>query len=78
MEKKTEVTGAHPVLGNPNAPNPFAASGLFVSTADIWTPYKMSFEGFAGAGKTLTMCLVALGIWQAQGKQDNVILVDTE
>lgn len=58
--------------------NPFAKSGLFVSTADIWTPFKMSFEGFAGAGKTLTMCLIALGIWEAEGKTGNVLLMDTE
>ncbi len=58
--------------------NPFAQSGLFVNTADIWTPYKMSFEGFAGGGKTLTMCCIALGIWEAEGKTGNVVLQDTE
>ncbi len=58
--------------------NPFMESGFFVSTAQIWTPYKMSFEGFGGAGKTLTMCCVALGIWEAEGKKGNVVLVDTE
>lgn len=58
--------------------NPFASSGLFVSTANVWTPFKMSFEGFAGAGKTLTMCCIALGIWEAEGKTGNIVLVDTE
>lgn len=58
--------------------NPFAKSGLFVSTANVWTPFKMSFEGFAGAGKTLTMCCIALGIWEAEGKTGNIVLVDTE
>jgi hypothetical protein len=75
---QNHVTGEHPVLGNSQASNPFASSGLFVSTADVWTPYKMSFEGFAGAGKTLTMCLVALGIWRAEGKKGHIVLVDTE
>lgn len=59
-------------------PNPFLNSGLFMNTADTWTPYKMSFEGFAGGGKTFTMCCVALGIWQAEGKTGNVLLQDTE
>ncbi|HWP59480.1 MAG TPA: hypothetical protein VNL14_16430 [Candidatus Acidoferrales bacterium] len=58
--------------------NPFAASGLFVNTADVWTPFKMSFEGFAGAGKSLTMYLMALGIWEEEGKTKTVLLQDTE
>lgn len=58
--------------------NPFANSGFFVSTADTWTPFKMSYEGFAGGGKTFTMCCVALGIWQAEGKTGSVLLQDTE
>jgi hypothetical protein len=78
MEQQKIVTGAHPVLGNPNAPNPFAASGLFQSTTDVWTPLKLSLEGFAGTGKTLTMLLILLGIWHEEGKNKIVCLQDTE
>lgn len=58
--------------------NPFAESGLFTKSADVWTPYKMSFEGFAGGGKTFSMCCSAVGIWLAEGGTGNVILQDTE
>src|SRR5438132_8612331 len=78
METQKPLTGAHPVLGNPNLPNPFADSGLFQNTADVWTPFKMSFEGFAGGGKTLTMCLIALALWEEEGKKKTVLLQDTE
>jgi hypothetical protein len=78
METQKPLTGVHPVLGNPNLPNPFADSGLFQNTADVWTPFKMSFEGFAGGGKTLTMCLIALALWEEEGRKKTVLLQDTE
>ena len=77
MEQKI-VTGTNPVLENTKAPNPFVSSGLFQSTTDVWTPYKMSFEGFAGSGKTLTMILVLLGLWFEEQKKKIVCLQDTE
>lgn len=61
-----------------NSRNPFAESGLFVSTGDIWSPFKASLEGFAGGGKTTTMVCIAIGIWIAEGKTGMVALVDTE
>ena len=63
---------------SPPEQNPFAASGLFLNTAAIWSPYKASFEGFAGGGKTFTMCCMAVGIWMAEGGKGNVVLIDTE
>jgi len=62
----------------PPADNPFAASGLFMKSADTWSPFKMSAEGFAGGGKTFTLCCAAVGIWMAEGRTGNVILQDTE
>jgi hypothetical protein len=71
MDNQKPVLAAMP-------PNPFADSGLFQNTADVWTPFKMSFEGFAGGGKTLTMCLIALALWDEEGKEKTVLLQDTE
>ncbi len=59
-------------------PNPFMDSGLFLKTSDVWTPFKASFEGFAGAGKSYTMYLMAIGIWEAEGRKGNIVLIDTE
>jgi hypothetical protein len=78
MDENTNTTGAPPVLKNTNAPNSFASSGLFQSTTDVWTPLKMSYQGFAGSGKTLTMILTIVGIWAEEGKKKIVCLQDTE
>lgn len=64
--------------GNHSNGNPFAASGLFRAMSDVWTPFKASFEGFAGAGKSWTMYQMAIGIWEAEGKTGSVVLIDTE
>lgn len=58
--------------------NTFSKSGLFVRTADVKRPFKMSLEGFAGAGKSFTMAQVVLGVWLAEGKKKKVVLQDTE
>lgn len=58
--------------------NTFASSGLFSTQANVKRPFKMSFEGFAGDGKSHTMALVVKGIWLAEDKRKTVILVDTE
>lgn len=58
--------------------NPFVESRLFTPQADVKRPFKMSFEGFAGDGKSFTMAQVVKGIWITEGKKKNVVLVDTE
>jgi hypothetical protein len=58
--------------------NPFQASGLFQSTTDVWTPFKLSLEGWAGGGKTLTLGLIILGIWIEEQKKKTVVLQDTD
>src|SRR5690349_13301566 len=71
--RQNDVTGEHPVLGNP-----FAASGLFVSTADVWTPMKIAVDGGPGDGKTFAITEIARAIWAAEGKKGVVVLEDTE
>jgi hypothetical protein len=56
----------------------FAASGLFQSTTDVWTPFKLSAEGFAGGGKSLTVALIVVGLWIEEGRTKTVCLQDTE
>lgn len=75
---QNHVTGEHPVLGNPQAANPFTESGLFVSTADIWTPMKVAVDGGPGDGKTFAATEIARAIWAAEGKKGVVVLQDTE
>jgi hypothetical protein len=53
-------------------------SGLFISTSDSRRYIKMSFEGFAGAGKTETAARVVIGIWEHEGKKSPVLMIDTE
>jgi hypothetical protein len=55
-----------------------ASSGLFIKTGDMKRYFKASFEGFAGAGKSYTMGLVARGIWEREGGQHPVVIIDTE
>src|SRR5437867_3527131 len=66
--------------GGNSAPstNPFAASGLFMKSADVWRPAKICFEGWSKSGKSTTMAQVALGIWIAEERKKNVVVVDTE
>lgn len=40
--------------------------------------FKMSFEGFAGDGKSYTMGKIALGLWEAEGGKSAIVLQDTE
>jgi hypothetical protein len=58
--------------------NPFLNNNLFAATANVKRPFKMSFEGFAGDGKSYTMGLVVLGVWIAEGRKKNVAMMDTE
>ena len=51
-------------------PNPFLNNNLFAATANVKRPFKMSFEGFAGDGKSYTMGLVVLGVWIAEGRKE--------
>jgi hypothetical protein len=55
-----------------------ARSGLFIKTGDMKRYFKASFEGFAGAGKSFTRGLVARGIWQCEGGQHPMVIIDTE
>jgi hypothetical protein len=59
------------------APNPFSASGLFQS-ADVWTPMKVAIDGGPGDGKTFAMTEIGRGIWAAEGRKCEVVLMDTE
>jgi hypothetical protein len=56
----------------------FARSGLFIKTSEMKRYFKASFEGFAGAGKSFTMGLVARGIWEREGGEPTIVLIDTE
>jgi hypothetical protein len=55
-----------------------ASSGLFIKTGDMKRYFKASFEGFAGAGKSFTMGLVARGIWEREGGRHPIVIIDTE
>ena len=55
-----------------------ASSGLFIKTGDVKRYFKASFEGFAGAGKSFTMGLVARGIWEREGGRHPIVIIDTE
>ena len=61
-----------------SAPNPFQRSGLFVKSGDVWRPMKVCFEGWSKSGKSTTLALLALGIWIAEGRRKNLVVVDTE
>ena len=58
--------------------NPFAESGLFQSSADVWRPLKVAADGGPGDGKTFAITEIARGIWEAEGKKGIVVLQDTE
>ncbi len=51
---------------------------LFTPVGNAKKFFKMSFEGFAGDGKSYTMGLIALGLWEAEGRTPSIVLQDTE
>lgn len=59
-------------------PNPFAKSGVFVKSVDVWRPMKICFEGWSKSGKSTTMAKIAVGLWVAEGRKKNMVIVDTE
>lgn len=51
----------------------------FFSELENTKPYlKAAFEGFAGTGKTYTMTMVAIGLYELIGSSKPVVVVDTE
>jgi len=61
-----------------NGTSKLARSGLFFKTGEMRRYFKAAFEGFAGAGKSFTMGLVALGIWEQEGGKPPLVMIDTE
>ena len=61
-----------------SATGKLARSGLFLNTGEMRRYFKAAFEGFAGAGKSFTMALVALGIREQEGGKPALLMIDTE
>ena len=56
----------------------FEETGLFINTAHQKRYFKAAFEGFSGSGKTYSMGQIARGIWEREGGESPVIIIDTE
>ncbi len=59
-------------------PQPKAQDSFFMPIGNTKPYFKAAFEGFAGAGKTYTAALVAVGLHKRIGSKKPIVIFDTE